>query len=69
MRAKMTDYTANLVRPKADIDGNCQVVKPKFHFHVSASDVYVCGFCVVCRIEECAIRPPSQNRRHFPSLM
>jgi hypothetical protein len=52
MRAKMTDDTANLVRPKANIDGNSQVVKPKFRFHVSAADVHVCWFCGISRIEE-----------------
>ena len=61
MHPKMTDDTANLMWPEARINGNCQVVKPEFRFHVAIAHMHMRRFAAVGGVKESAIRPPSQT--------
>ena len=45
-------------------DGNAQIVQPNLGFVIALPDVYVRGFLALVRVEEEAIAPMPEDRRH-----
>jgi hypothetical protein len=64
VRSQMPDNSADFVGGKSRIDGDREVMQPELGFEISGPDVDMRRLPAFVRIEERAIRSPTEDGRH-----